>query len=399
MDEYLRLEIRAKSPRIFPVSELREWGCGVGSPHLRSLALLETRSPCSTRACVLLSVAQLEIHRLSGRSWTAKDYIMLQYLTLSLAWLGGSSLVHRAPTSARSALATRHIHASMTEAAATPVELYKPPTVQKADLKVGQVVTCVVLGKIKVENSTRSPGYSIDIGAEEPALVPRGQVALRPNATTNRDGRSFPFIRNGWAELPPGTVLEGQVMAVSDAGINVSLARRAAAVAWERTAQLAAEDMTVGATVLRLAEAGATLDIEGLPGFLPWSHWSLPASERSHELHGTKLPVKFLEVDRERRRLVVSNRRVKLDEALAKIEPGGLVGGKVKQVKDFGAIISLDDGFEGLLHVSQLSQLFVTSPADCLKVGDEVQCVVIKVDAEDGSISSRPRCSRTSPAR
>ena len=47
------------------------------------------------------------------------------------------------------------------------------------ELKVGQVVSCVVLGKIKAENTTRSPGYSVDIGAEEPAFVPRGQVALR----------------------------------------------------------------------------------------------------------------------------------------------------------------------------------------------------------------------------
>lgn len=311
---------------------------------------------------------------------------MLQSLALaSLAWLGGPALPQQQRSPAvRRALSPRQVRMA---GATAPLELYKPPSVNKAELKVGQVVTCVVLGKIKVTNSTRSPGYSVDIGTDEPALVPRGQVALRPNATVSRDGKSYPFIRNGWAELPAGQVLQGEVMGISEAGINVSLARHAAALAWDRVSQLEAEDLTIAATVLRLGEAGATLDVEGLPGFLPWSHWSLPESKRSASVHGTKLAVKFLEVDRERRRLVLSHRRVKLDEALSKIEPGGLVAGTVKEVKQFGAIVSLDDGFEGLLHVSQLSQLFVTSPADCLSVGDRVRCIVIRVDSEDGSIA------------
>ena len=77
-----------------------------------------------------------------------------------------------------------------------PLSLYQPPAVKKADLELGQVVTCTVLGKIKAVNSTRVLGYSIDIGAEEPAMVPSGQVALKPNATVTRDGRGF-FTRRG----------------------------------------------------------------------------------------------------------------------------------------------------------------------------------------------------------
>jgi ribosomal protein S1 len=310
---------------------------------------------------------------------------MLGNLVLSLAWLGGPSVPQRSAIRGV-ALSGAKQDVRMAEATA-PLDLYKPPSVSKANLKVGQVVSCVVLGKIKAENSTRSPGYSVDIGAEEPAFVPRGQVALRPNATVSREGKAFPFIRNGWAELPPGMVIEGQVIGVSDSGINISLARRASGVAWNRVEQLAAEDLTVTATVLQLSDAGATLDVEGMPAYLPWSHWALPMSERSYLVHGTKLPVKFLEVDRERKRLVVSNRRVRLEGALAKIEPGGLVSGTIKDVKDFGAIVSLDEGFEGLLHVSQVSQLYVSSPRDCLAVGDKVRCVVIRVDAEDGAIA------------
>jgi len=267
-----------------------------------------------------------------------------------------------------------------------PLQLYSPPAVKSAELKLGQVVTCVVRGKVKAVNSTRIVGYSVDLGAEEPAMVPSGQVTLKPNATVGRDGKTYPFIRNGWADLPVGAVLEGQVMAIGETGVNVSLARLAMNQAWTRVAQLAAEDLTLGAKVLRYSDAGATLDTEGLPAFLPWSHWSLPPGQRTRKLFGTTLPVKFLEVDKQRRRLVVSHRRALLENGPT-LEPGTMVEGSVKGVKDFGAIIALDDGFEGLLHVSQVSQVFVSSPADCLKEGDRVRCVIIRVDPEDGSIA------------
>lgn len=268
-----------------------------------------------------------------------------------------------------------------------PLSLYQPPAVKKADLELGQVVTCTVLGKIKAVNSTRVLGYSIDIGAEEPAMVPSGQVALKPNATVTRDGKTSQVLRNGFADLPTGLVLEGVVMAISETDVNVSLARNAMNLAWARVAQLEAEDLTIEAQVLRYGEAGATLDTEGLPAFLPWSHWSLPPAERTPKLHGSKLAVKFLEVDKQRRRLVVSHRRVLLERAAVELEPGAMVEGSVKEIKDFGAIISLQNGFEGLLHVSQVSQVFVNSPSDCLRAGDAVRCVVIRVDSEDGSIS------------
>jgi len=276
-------------------------------------------------------------------------------------------------------------------------KIFEPPAPMNTDL--GSVVTCVVLGKVKVEAPTdgqnreglRVTGYSVDIGLDEPAFVPRNHVALRPNATgANRRGgnTSVWSPSTGFDDLPSGLVLEGVVIGVNSEGaVNVSLARHQNNVAWARVSQLMAEDVTIAARLLRFSDAGATLDIEGLPAFLPWSHWSLPEDQRTTDRHGSTVFVKFLEAEKERRRLVVSNRRVKFEEALTAIEPGSIVEGVVKDVKEFGAIVSLAGGFEGLLHVSQVSQVFVQSPADCLKNGDSVRCVVIRVDADDGSIA------------
>jgi len=245
-------------------------------------------------------------------------------------------------------------------------------------------VECVVLRKAPTPEGARfSAGYVVDIGITKPALVPRSQVALRPNATS----RAGVNIGQGWAELPVGTVLEGEIMSIDETDVNVSLTRPQKRVAWQRVGQLADLDVSVEAKVLRLNEAGATLDIEGLPAFMPWSHWAVPPGERSSKLHGTRLDVKFLEVERGRRRLVVSNRRVRLDAATSELEPGNVVEGTVKKLKSYGAVVALDSGLEGLLHVSQISQVFVQNVSDVFQLADPVRCVVIKVDADDGSIS------------
>jgi len=139
--------------------------------------------------------------------------------------------------------------------------------------------------------------------------------------------------------------------------------------------------------VLRMSEVGATLDVECLPAFLPWSHWQLAESERVPSLLGSSLEVKILEADRVRARLVVSHRRVKLEEALSSLEPGGIVEGVVSGVKPFGSMVKLPSGVEGLLHVSQISQGFVRNVSDVLTLGDPICCVVLNVDAIDGSLS------------
>ena len=278
----------------------------------------------------------------------------------------------------------------MAEAEATATA-YKPPPLDASQLSVGQTVACTILGKVgPPKGSKRVDGYTVDIGAAKPAFLPRSHVALRPNATSGK----------GYAELPIGGVLEGEILSVEEGGqVNVSLTRVANNRAWARVMQLVDLDVTLKAQVLRFGDAGATLDLEGLPAFLPWSHWPVPPEQRTRKLHRKLLPVKFLEASREKRRLVVSNRRVKLESATASLEPGALVEGTVKSVKEYGAVVSLDSGagLKGLLHVSQISQVFVKDVSACFAEGDPVCAVVIKVDPDDGSISLSTKMLESKP--
>ena len=172
---------------------------------------------------------------------------------------------------------------------------FKPEPLEEEKLATGQVVVCTVLKKLEpFPGSRKSRGYEVDIGGAKPAFVPRNHVALQPNMTLGAAGVN---LGQGWAELPAGVVMEGQVLSVDEnMNVNVSFARVQRDLAWQRVTQLANFDVSVDATILKLGDQGTTLDIEGLPAFMPWSHWSVSDEERDWRLQGTKLRVKFLQV-------------------------------------------------------------------------------------------------------
>jgi len=171
------------------------------------------------------------------------------------------------------------------------------------------------------------------------------------------------------------------------AGVTVSLAAVHRNLAWRRVVQLQTADVTYDATVLRVGKAGATLDVESLPAFLPWSHWHLPENEQRVGLVGSTLQVKMLEVDRPRNRLVVSHRRYQLQKRLEQLRPGQLIDGVVSSVRPYGAVVTIADGLDGLLHISQVSNVFVRELSTVLSAGEKIRCVVIKVEMADGSVN------------
>lgn len=238
-------------------------------------------------------------------------------------------------------------------------------------------------------------GYLCDIGAKKPAFLPSYETWLLPNVSTSKP------VGQGWEQLEPGEVYEAIVLGVNGADVNISIARAQRVLAWERAAQMAQLDATVFATVLRLSDAGAHVAIENLPAFVPWSHWHLTREESTPAgraaLVGSPLKVKFLEIDRQRDRLIVSHRRWVFQRRMQSMQLGQIVVGEVERLLPYGAIVRLDDGLDGLLHISQVSQLYVENVSDVLSVGDQIPAVVIKLEESDGSISLSTKMLETKP--
>ncbi len=111
---------------------------------------------------------------------------------------------------------------------------------------------------------------------------------------------------------------------------------------------------------------------------------------------GQEVECKVLSVDQQRRRIALGLKQLDEDpwatDIPGKYQPGQLVKGTVTKITNFGVFVGLEDGLEGLLHISELADHKVENPEDVVKVGDEIEVKVLRVDADERKIGlSRKR--------
>ncbi len=216
-------------------------------------------------------------------------------------------------------------------------------------------------------------GALIDIGAKTAAYIPIQEMSINRvddpvEVLQANETREF-FILTDENE---------------DGQLTLSIRRIEYMRAWERVRQLQQEDATVRSNVFATNRGGALVRIEGLRGFIPGSHIS--AREAKEDLVGEDLPLKFLEVDEERNRLVLSHRRALVERKMNGLEVGQVVVGSVRGIKPYGAFIDIG-GVSGLLHISEISHDHIDTPHSVFNVNDELKVMIIDLDAERGRIS------------
>lgn len=175
---------------------------------------------------------------------------------------------------------------------------------------------------------------------------------------------------------------------------------------WIKAEEMLESGEMVEAEVIGYNKGGAIVPFGRLRGFVPISHLSdmnpgmgdRRRQQRLAQLRGQTLPLKVIEVNRRRRRLVLSQREAqkewdakRREELLGTLEEGQIVTGRVSGLRDFGAFVNLG-GADGLIHISQLAWHRVDHPREVLKVGDEIDVYIMRIDQESQRISlSRKR--------
>ncbi len=146
--------------------------------------------------------------------------------------------------------------------------------------------------------------------------------------------------------------------------------------------------------VRNLTNYGAFVEIEeGIDGLLHVSDmsWTKKVSHPSDNLQkGDLVRAVVLSVDTEKRRVALGMKQLEQDpwqdEIPRRYGPGDIVAGRVTKITNFGVFVSLEDGLEGLLHISELTDKKVESPEDVVKAGQLVDVRVLKVDSEERKI-------------
>ncbi|OFZ55448.1 MAG: 30S ribosomal protein S1 [Bdellovibrionales bacterium RIFOXYC1_FULL_54_43] len=237
-----------------------------------------------------------------------------------------------------------------------------------------QLVEGTVIAKVK-------GGLSVDIGVK--AFLPGSQIDTKPVKNLDK------FL---------GKKLKFKIIKFNKKRGNIVLSRRAV-VAQERELQRAEtlstlqEGMIVSGTVKNITEYGAFIDLGGMDGLLHITDMSWGRIKHPSELFavGDEIKVKILKYDREKERVSLGLKQVSpnpWDDVEYKFPVGVKVKGKVVSVKDYGAFVELEDGIEGLIHVSEMSWTErVKHPSKLINVGDEVECKVLEVDPKNKRIS------------
>lgn len=178
----------------------------------------------------------------------------------------------------------------------------------------------------------------------------------------------------------------------ADGNLVVSKKRADFEAAWDKIEQAFNEQHTLNAQVVDRVKGGLVVDI-GVRGFVPATHVGSGKLRNIEKYVGQTMPLKIIEIDRERKKVVLSNRqadeerRVQAREDLFNtVAPGDILDGTVRRLTDYGAFIDLG-GVDGLLHISEMSWMRINHPREMFKEGQKIKVMVLRLDAGAGKIS------------
>lgn len=247
--------------------------------------------------------------------------------------------------------------------------------------KVGDIRKGIIVG-------INAQGVIVDLGLKRDGMVPLSDLSKlsdEDRAALKVNDEIPVFILN--TDQPDSLVVS----------INMAMLNQD----WIEAEALMASGEVLEGEVIGYNKGGAIIPYGRLRGFVPASHLSelTPGmSDRKRQqklakLRGEKLPVKIIEVDRRRRRLVFSQRDAQKEweekrkgELLENLKEGDVLTGRVSGLRDFGIFVDLG-GADGLVHISELAWHRIDHPREVVKVGDEIQVVVLKLDRDEQRIS------------
>ena len=198
------------------------------------------------------------------------------------------------------------------------------------------------------------------------------------------------------AEVKPGdkvTVMLVQLENDKTGMVELSKRRADDKIRWEKILERYVEGCVVTGTIKSVVRGGLLVQIEDVEAFLPGSQVEVSPVKELEPYVGQTYEFKVIKISNERRNLIVSRRELiegtlaeKKAELLANLQKGEIKKGRVKNITDFGAFIDLD-GLDGLLHITDMSWGRIKHPSELLKVGQEIDVMVLDVDRDRERVS------------
>ena len=252
-------------------------------------------------------------------------------------------------------------------------------------LNTGDKVTGVVTG-------ITSKDISVDLGTKHAGYIPYDEVSADPTVKPEDI-------------LNVGDEIEVFVVRVNDQEGTVQLSKKKldGMKIWDEMAAYAEEKTTVEGNITEENKGGLVASVKGIRVFIPASQSGIAKGGDMTGMVGKNVKLKITEVNRARRRVIGSIRAVNAEERKAaqekiwaEIQEGSKFHGVVKSLTSYGAFVDIG-GVDGMVHVSELSWNRIKTPADVVKVGDEIDVYVISFDPVKHKISLGYKTAEMNP--
>ncbi len=236
-----------------------------------------------------------------------------------------------------------------------------------------------VLGTVVAIGATE---VQVELGTKHTGYIPYDEVSTDPSVKPEDI-------------LNVGDEIEVFVVRVNDQEGTVQLSKKKldGMKVWDELAAMAEEKVTVDGTITEENKGGLVASVKGIRVFIPASQSGVAKGGDMSGMVGKPVQLKITEVNRARRRVIGSIRAVSAETRKAaqekiwnEIEVGAKYHGVVKSLTSYGAFVDIG-GVDGMVHVSELSWNRIKTPADVVKVGDEIDVFVISFDPVKHKIS------------
>ncbi len=220
--------------------------------------------------------------------------------------------------------------------------------------------------------AVESDGIYVDIGGKAPGFMPKNECGLG-------------VITNLKERFPKGLQVEVLVTREQNADGMVTISCRALELrkSWDKVQKIAKEGKVIRVKINGFNRGGVTCDFEGLRGFIPRSQ--LEDGENHQSLVSKTINAAFLEVNPERRKLVLSEKKAAIASRFSELEIGQLIEGEILTIKPYGFFVDLK-GVSGLLHHSMVTNGSMRSLREVFQSGEAIKALITDLDPSRGRI-------------
>jgi small subunit ribosomal protein S1 len=244
-------------------------------------------------------------------------------------------------------------------------------SMDKLDMTPGSIVTATVI-------EIRNDYVVINAGLKSEGIIPKNQF----------------LDVSGKLEIEIGDQVEVTLDVIEDGYGETIMSREKAkrTKVWSELESIQNSQEIIEGKVCGKVKGGFTVELMNIKAFLPGSLVDVRPTKETDYIEGKILEFKIIKMDKVRNNIVLSRKAVLMDqnsspeEVAEKYTEGKKVTGFIKNLTDYGAFIDLG-GIDGLLHITDISWKRINHPSELLRVGDEIEVIVLKFDTEKNRVS------------